>query len=294
MKEKSVTYEQVAEICEEMLIERGRAPIRDVRIKVCGNNNEVTEYVRQWNDRKAAASRVEAEISPALTTAIRYEISERIQKAKASLTKELKEAMDQADDFKEDFNEAEKRIDTFVKLLDKAKEDLDKQTREYETDLAVCKERLSKAELDAKVVASERDLHMKNLELSRTEAARLQLQLEGIHEGAQKGEDRITLLSRQSEELRQAKDKAECSNAAAETSVAGLRQELEHLKELLEEVKNENKELNAKYEDARNGREDAEKRASVLEVKLEMQITGSQLKEELIKAQRRADEVVTG
>jgi chromosome segregation ATPase len=271
---KGVSFEAVAAVCNNFQSENRKISIRTVHAELEGSPSfkTVSELIDRWREQQREISAHHSAISENLRNSIMAEIGRNITATRSELDEKVKESNDKVVELLALLAEAETHTENLNKKLQSSAEETASIRTALEKELVAAEERIKAAEKRAEECLHERDVAMRTLEISRTEAAKAQFQLERADTACTEANSRTHDLERKNAELREAQAEAEQRAAVAETRADERRSQIDALQKNLSILQDQLSETLTALDSCKQEKADAEKNLAVLETKhLEIQ-----------------------
>lgn len=242
-RQASVTYEQVATVCNKIAAEGGTPGSRNVReVLGSGSLGTLLKYINQWKGGQERQSQaIDDTPDPSVVRAISNQIADRVQAATAEATARLVELQSETNNLIADAERQDALIEAQAEILatlQGEKATLAGRLAQVESDLARC----------AKDVSNERQA----AEAARTDLAKAQLRLEAMP----RLEAELLAIRAELAAERQ-------SRVNAEQSAAVVAARLEASERRAREIEAERQKTEAQLVDVVQQREEALKRATI-------------------------------
>jgi myosin heavy subunit len=271
------TLDSVLSAMDELERRGERVIAENVQRITGGSMSTVSPLFRQAKDvREAAAGPRANGLGPSFTAAAYSEINRHVDFALTAQRDALESARSEADALAEEAKTALDRVESLETELAEARSLAENQRIEADKQLAAAGERTAAGEERLRQVEGERDNAIRAAEMSRTEAAKAQMNVERADKAAAQAVERVAVLERQIESLRQERAEALQRAAVAEERATGAeaaradaREQIAALQRQVEAAMAENKSLSARLLDLQVAKGEAEQRAALAEARLE-------------------------
>ena len=226
--EDMLTIENVRDAIQKLKNDGERVTRRNVIAITGGSMSTVHRMMGQIEDMEAKAAAVPlGGISEALSSAIREEIDQHIQKVSTALQEQIYLLQDREKQALDALTVSENRAGRLEKELEKQILKAGQEKADLEKRLAVAKENISHLERDLESCNDERTKSQKDAELARQDASKLQFQLDRAERSLDKLETKIDYLETELLKERKSLAKAEKDAAVSHQKALDLRDALE-------------------------------------------------------------------
>jgi len=271
---KGISFEEVAAVCNKYQSENRKISIRTVHSELQGSPSfkTVSELIDRWREQQREISAHHSVISENLRNSIMAEIGRNITATRSELDEKVKESNDKVVELLALLAEAESHTENLNNKLQSSAEETMATRSALEKELVAAEERIKAAEKRSEECLHERDITMRTLEISRTEAAKAQFQLERADAACTEANSRTHDLELKNAELREAQAEAEQRAAVAETRADERRSQIDALQKNLLILQDQLSETLTALDSCKREKADAEKNLAVFEAKhLEIQ-----------------------
>ncbi len=256
------TYERVASVCEQFKLDNipisGRAVMRETG----GSMSTVLAHIKEWEQNAARKPNHSPNLSPELQTTLLREIALAQDAAVGKIKESAEQAAIRENEALTALSEAEKKIEHLNKLLNSSRKETEEIKQNSEKRIAVLDQKIETLESRVKDLEKERKQLIESAEISRTETAKIQLQIERADQATEKSEKQNIELAEQLITAQQEKNEFEKLLALSEQKVTGLTKSLEEKKASFKNQSKENKIL-------RDSLSELEKNDAILKQRIE-------------------------
>lgn len=267
---KGVSFEEVAAVCSKLASENRKISIRTVHSELNGSPSfkTVSDYVERWREQQREMNAHNSIISEHLRNAIVAEIGRNVTAVRAESEEIVKESKEKMAEVMAFLAEAEVKIETLNNELRSSAEEAIATRTQLEKDVVAAKEQIKAAEKRAEECANERDVALRTLEICRTEAAKVQFQIERADAACVEANSRAHDLERKNVELSKLISLAEQRAAVAETRAEERQKQIDVFQVQAKEAKEQISDLEAYLAKLRQEKADSDKRIAVLETRV--------------------------
>lgn len=293
MTKTSVTYEQVAKVCNRLQAENKSISVRTIHAETGGSHSTILDYYQTWQKENSRLTKEASGLSDTVASALNTEISRHVNDARFEMSEQIKQAEGRASEAREFLRESEEKIITLTEEALASVRENEKVVKEFESKLLAAEQRatysvqktseleqtlktmqadLTTAEKRAGIAearAKDREEQIRQLQIT-IESLKTDLALKKDSEkelAAAKQEasflhSRITVLEKNNSGLQDKLTISEKAAAVAQTQVESLRKQVDSLKsnsEILQKL----------VDEERTDLSNAERKAAVAEAKLD-------------------------
>nr|WP_289623808.1 DNA-binding protein [Spartinivicinus marinus] len=290
MAREGVSYDEVAQVCEQLYREGLKPNQRNVReILGTGSTSTLLRHINTWKERQQAAANTELDLPQSVIGTIKKAMLEAVDNATQKQEAALVDAKEQLQEAFRGLNAYEDKI----KVLKHEKNTLlaqsEAKTLELEKQLAATQRRADDLETQNKALNSKLDEALRAQEIARTESAKAQMQVERADIAVEKAEQRGDELRQELEQLKPALTTAEKAAATAEAVAKEQSKAIDRLDTELAEDKQALTALQSRYDNLLGRYEEAAK----METKVQEQDKQiSRLESDILNHQRRYEDLL--
>jgi chromosome segregation ATPase len=228
--DKIATEEAVWQVCDLILAEGRKVSGRTVKKELGGSTTTIYPYIDSWRAR-VEKSNVVCEIPVDVQKTILLALGQSAKKATEALTVKIEESAEREKEITEELIESEQKIATLENDLSVAQTQIISLTQMREKESAVATETIvGLREQIGKMDLEKNDLIFSR-ETAKTEAVKIQLQLDRADLATAKAEESLLELATQVSVLSKAKTETEKANAVAERHAQDLSGQIAKLDE---------------------------------------------------------------
>ncbi|MBV5326768.1 MAG: DNA-binding protein [Chlorobium sp.] len=211
---KKATEEAVWQVCDLILTEGRRVSGRTVKKEIGGSTTTIYPYIDSWRARDEKST-VVCEIPVDVQKTILLALGQSAKKATETLTVKIEEAAEREKEITEELIESEQKIATLEDDLSDAQAQIISLTQMRERESAVATETIVGLREQIVKLSQEKSDLIFSREAAKTEAVKIQMQLDRADLATAKAEESLLELETQVSSLTETKTETEKANAVA-------------------------------------------------------------------------------
>ncbi len=203
MAREGVTYEEVSSICEKLKAEGIKPTQRNVRGELgTGSASTILRHINEWKGNQFSTVMADIGIPATLISAMKNAIADAVNTATSQYEIELNDNKLQIED---NINLIARHEEQALTLQQQANDSIKQaKSRELELEkvLSATKKEVEGLQNQNSLISEKLDNSIKAQELSRTESAKAQMQLERADKATIKAEDQVNGLIKEANQLK--------------------------------------------------------------------------------------------